>query len=53
MCLPLDSYRFGQNDCWVLKKKGKQGASLAPQVNPEYLGAQAGGTPSALKSSLT
>ena len=53
MCLPLDSYRFGQNDCWVLKKKGNQGPSLAPQVNPEYLGAQAGGTPSAMKLSPT
>ena len=51
MCLPLDSYRFGENDWWVLKKKSKQGPSLAPQVNLEYLGAQARGTPSAVKSS--
>jgi hypothetical protein len=50
MCLPLNSYRFDQNDCWVLKKKGKQGPSLAPQVNPDCLSAQAGGTPSAMKA---
>jgi hypothetical protein len=44
-----NSYPFNQKNCWVLKKKDKQGPSLAPQVNPECLGAQAGRTLSAVK----
>jgi hypothetical protein len=53
MCLPLNSYYFDQKNCWVLKKEDKQGPPLAPQVNPECLGAQAGRTLSAVKSSST
>jgi hypothetical protein len=48
-----NSYRFDQKNCWVLNKKDKQGPSLAPQVNPECLGAQAGRTLSAVKPSPT
>jgi hypothetical protein len=46
-----NSYPFNQKNCWVLKKKDKQGPSLAPQVNPECLGAQAGRTLSVVKPS--
>jgi hypothetical protein len=48
-----NSYPFNQKKFWVLKKKDKQGPSLAPQVNPECLGAQARRTLSAVKPSPT